>query len=233
MSHCLCVCVCAFVTHELISRYLPVLLSLFLLVFFLPFLIYPFLIIIFSFHFILNPSIITAHCHKKHNPNMTTQINGKVGFFALFPPNAVAWQTGAVLRQHVARRLRPVPASLRTQTLQCNLCTHPHLLLTYCEMSMSWNVNNVLFAQICMYNQERMWHLIGTVEKEIIFCVFFANSYQSISGRKQWPQVVRSTWLHDVDDDAWCKLNRHETAYLNLLIWWNMSNNLWDSGYIQ
>lgn len=122
---CVCVCVCSsphcsgyclycdFLTRYWISRYLPVLLSLFLLVFFLLLLILPLLLFIFSFSLYLKSLSSSLHpAIQKHNPNLTTQINGKVGSFTLYPPKAKAWQTGAVLRQHLAGRLRPVPASL-------------------------------------------------------------------------------------------------------------------------
>lgn len=93
---------------------MPVLLSLFLLVFFLSLLILP-LLLLFFFSFSLFLQSLHHHCTLPSQitiQNLITQINGKVGFFTLYPPKAEAWQTGAVPRRHLAGRLRPVPAYL-------------------------------------------------------------------------------------------------------------------------
>lgn len=136
------------------SRYWPVLLSLFLLVFFLLLLILPLLLFLFfssSFSLYLKP--LHHHCtppSKYHNPKCHHSDQREGWFSSLFTlPKAEAWQTGAVLRQRLAGRLRPVPAPLSgppppqcTPLLPqltpvphniCCLAPHPMLLHAACS----------------------------------------------------------------------------------------------------
>lgn len=121
-----CVCTrssfCDFFHSLLESRYLPVLLSLFLLVSSSYSLFDPSWCLIF-FPFYLK----SLHYHCTLPSKNTIQISplrstGRLVslLFTLLKPRP--WQTGAVLRPHLARRLRPVPASLfETPIPQCNL----------------------------------------------------------------------------------------------------------------
>lgn len=125
---CVPVCVCAFILLWFFSLTigkqifacftLSVSPCLFLLL-----LIWPLLMFNFFFPFYLK----SLHNHCTLPSKNTIQISplrstGRLVslLFTLLKPRP--WQTGAVLRPHLARRLRPVPASLfKTPIPQCNL----------------------------------------------------------------------------------------------------------------
>lgn len=165
MSPCLCTCVCAFILLWFFSLTigkqifacftLSVSPCLFLLL-----LIWPLLMFNFFSPFYLK----SLHYHCTLPSKNTIQISplrstGRLVslLFTLLKPRP--WQTGAVLRPHLARRLRPVPASLfKTPIPQCNLlilfaphsptpaamlpcCLAPHAKLFHaaCDSNILWN----------------------------------------------------------------------------------------------